>query len=221
MKKHKLFLAVVTAILIVATLEITSPPVAISAPHHAHEVGQPDGAVGCIVFIIVVIVIVVVLWGLVKMCKKIPPPPPPDDDQPTNVTARITVSGPDTYMQFAFDPTLATNCFAGGDVTDEVGNHYQLMCSYNLFCSSNSAGPWTLDAYVTNWIGGTMNMTNGYGTMSATIQEVSLYDTNGTLQATRRWTLTDDSVTNAIMPKILMPPKHLPAQFYRLVLLEQ
>jgi hypothetical protein len=174
------------------------------------------------VFIIICIVVGVVIWGLVQMCKKIPPPPPPDDGQPSNITSRIHIGPADRIMQFQFDlPTAGSNYFAGGNVTDEVGNTYILQCSYKLYCASNANGPWSLDGLVTNWMGGTMTtLSNGHYTVSLTNQEVALYDTNGSLASARRWAVSGD-LSNCIQPRIVMPPQHFPAEFYRVVLLEQ
>lgn len=223
MRKNKLFLSVMTAVLVVATLEITSPQLAVSSPPAVQQVDSGGGqGLGCILFIIIAVVVTVIIWGLIQMCKRIPPPPPPDNGQPTNITIAVQITGLDTVAQFVFDPARATNCLVGGSVTDESNNVYQLMCSYQLLHSSSPNGPWTLDGLVTNWMGGTMNLLDSnHVSMALSMQEIALYDTNGVLQSARRWTLSDFSLSNAIMPKIVMPPMHLPEQFYRLVLLEQ
>src|SRR5215831_15811880 len=162
MKKHRLLINVVSALLIIVTLEITSPPLAVSAPQATNQVDSndpPPGAI-CIVLVIICVVVGVIIWGLIQMCKKIPSPPPPNDGQPTNITIAPSFTVPAVrYMQFQFDlPNLTTNqaYFAGGNVTDEAGNAYQMLCSYNLLSSSNASGPWTLDGTVTNWLGGSM-----------------------------------------------------------------
>jgi len=225
MKKHRLFMTLVTVALVIVTLEITSPPLAVSgAPPLTNQVDhpQPQGVI-CILFIIIAVVVGVIIWGLLQMCKKIPNPPPPNDGQPTNITIASFVVGPDRYMQFQFDPTVAqSNYFLGGKVFDEQGNPYVVECAYALYCSSNYTGPWKLDAYVTNWLGGSMVQYSNSVSVTLTNQEMALYDTNGNLLSARRWWVDNyTTLSNCIQPRILMPPRSLDKQFYRAVLLEQ
>jgi len=223
MKKHKLFLTLVTVALIVVTLEITSPPIAVSAPPTMNQIegAHPQGVL-CIVLLIVCVVVGVIIWGLVQMCKKIPQPPPPNDGQPTNITIAFPLFRVPAvrYMQFQFDlPNLNTNqaYFAGGNVKDEAGNVYQVLCSYNLLSSSNASGPWSLDGVVTNWMGGTM----ANSVLTLTNQEIALYNTNGELVSAKRWAVTDGSVSNCMQPKIVMPAQVMPKRFYKLELMAQ
>lgn len=217
MRKHKLLINIVSALLIIVVLEVTTPQV--EAQH-----AQPQG-ITLVVAIIVCLVVGVIIWGLIKMASKIPPPPKPDDGQPTNITAVFTI-GADRVMQFQFDPMAMntnTTYLQGGMVLDEVGNRYQLLCSYNLLSATNAAGPWTLDGTVTNWIGGTLM----WGQTQCSIiiltnQEVALYNTNGELAAARRFSILTTNLSDAMLQvPIVMPPMHLPKEFYRLVLLEQ
>ena len=221
MKKHRLFITLVTAVLIVATLEVTSPQLAVASPPALQQVdnAHPQG-IGCIFAILILVIGVVILWGLYQLCKKIPPPPPPNNGQPTNITVASYVVGPDRFMQFQFEYNTNSPFIVAGSAQDELGNEYQLQCSYQLLCSSNPAGPWTLDALVTNWLGGNVQFQSNTCVVSAiTNQEIALYDTNGNLLSARRWAVTTND--SPFQPRIVMPPMHLPEQFYRLVLLDQ
>lgn len=223
MRKHRLLITLVTAVLIVATLDIQLSAAPPPVTHVTHvDQTQPQG-IGCIFAILILVIGVVIIWGLWQLCKKIPTPPPPNDGQPTNITAAV-MGPPERTVQFQFDPTtLGTNIsyIAGGSAQDEVGNVYQIMVSYGLYHADNVKGPWTLEALVTNWLGGNLLISgNQCSVTSLTNQEIALYDTNGNLLAARRWAISND-LNTAMMPKIVMPPMHLPEQFYRLVLLEQ